>query len=240
MKDRIFQETLARPEDFQFSPKVAEVFDDMLVRSVPFYKETIAMITRILEGFLAPRALVYDLGCSTGTTLIELARRLEHLDLQLVGVDSSPAMIEKAVLKAEVYSKKEHVQFVEADILSCVLREPSAILLNYTLQFVRPLQRQAFVQRLYDSLQPGGVLVVCEKTIAESAVLNRSFIDFYLDFKRGQGYSEIEIAQKREALENVLVPFAAGENIKMLRQAGFKEVEQFFQWFNFSSFVAIK
>lgn len=198
------------------------------------------MVSKILQRFLEPRALVYDLGCSTGTTLIELARRLEDLELELIGVDSSPAMIEKAVLKAEVYSKRDQLRFIEADILDFELQECAAIIMNYTLQFVRPLQRQQFVERLYRSLRPGGVLIVCEKTISASPMLNRGFIEFYLGFKREQGYSEIEIALKREALENVLVPFAAGENLKMLRQAGFKEVEQFFQWFNFSSYVAIK
>lgn len=198
------------------------------------------MTASLLETFVLPGETVYDLGCSTGATLIELVRRLPHLGLQCVGIDSSAAMVEKATLKAEIYTKSERMRFVQADILSCPLEQPAAIFLNYTLQFVRPLQRPAFIERLHASLKPGGILVICEKTISHSPEFNRAYIGFYLDFKRRQGYSEIEIAKKREALENVLVPFSVPENLDLLRKAGFSQVETFFQWFNFSGFVARK
>lgn len=240
MRDTLYNNPAAPVEDFQFSPKVAEVFDDMLERSVPFYKEITAMTASLFESFVGPGETVYDLGCSTGATLIDLARRLPHLGLQCVGIDSSAAMVEKATLKAEIYTKSERMRFVQADILSYPLEQPAAILLNYTLQFVRPLQRPTFIERLQRSLKPGGVLVVCEKTISHSPEFNRAFIGYYLDFKRRQGYSEIEIAKKREALENVLVPFSVAENLDLFRNAGFSQVETFFQWFNFSGFVARK
>ncbi len=240
MKDTLFANPSAPPEDFQFSPKVAEVFDDMLARSVPFYQEISAMAAGLLASFVAPHDVVYDLGCSTGATVIELARRLSDLDLRFVGVDSSAAMVEKARLKAEIYSKSEQIRFIESDILTVPLQGPAAIILNYTLQFIRPLQRPDFLRRLHAALKPGGILLVCEKTISHTPAFNRAFIACYLDFKRRQGYSEIEIAKKREALENVLIPFSAAENLELFRQAGFVEVEQFFQWFNFSGFVARK
>ena len=240
MKDTLFVDPTAPPEDFQFSPKVAEVFDDMLERSVPFYKETMAMAANLLETFVAPHQVVYDLGCSTGATMIELARRLPHRDLHFIGVDSSAAMVKKATLKAELYSKSKQLHFVQADILNFPLREPAAIILHYTLQFIRPLQRLDFLCQLQAALKPGGLLLVCEKTISHHPLFNRAFIGYYLDFKRRQGYSEIEIAKKREALENVLVPFSAAETVELLQKAGFDHVEQFFQWFNFSGFVARK
>lgn len=240
MKDTLFANPAAPPEDFQFSPKVAEVFDDMLARSVPFYQEIIAMAASLLSTFVGPREVIYDLGCSTGATVIELARRLPERDLRFVGVDSSAAMVEKARLKAEIYSKSEQLRFVEADILTVPLAEPGAIILNYTLQFLRPLQRPDFLRRLHAALKPGGILLVCEKTISPTPLFNRAFIGCYLDFKRRHGYSEIEIAKKREALENVLVPFSVAENVALFRQAGFAQVEQFFQWFNFSGFMARK
>jgi tRNA (cmo5U34)-methyltransferase len=240
MKDTLFTDPNAPPEDFQFSPKVAEVFDDMLGRSVPFYRETMAMAASLLDSFVAPNDVVYDLGCSTGATMIELARRLVQRKLRFVGVDSSAAMVAKASLKAEIYSKSEELHFVRDDILTCPLDAPAAIILNYTLQFIRPLQRPDFLRRLHGALKPGGILLVCEKTISHTPAFNRAFIGYYLDFKREQGYSEIEIAKKREALENVLVPFSAAENVALFREAGFASVEQFFQWFNFSGFVARK
>jgi len=240
MKDTLFTDSTSPAQDFQFSPKVAEVFDDMLERSVPFYKEIIAMTASLLATFVGPQQLVYDLGCSTGATVIELARRLAHLQLHFIGVDNSEAMIQKASLKAEIYTKTKAVDFVQADILNFPLRSPAAILLHYTLQFIRPLQRLEFTHRLHTALQPGGLLLVCEKTISHTPDFNRAFISYYLDFKRRQGYSEIEIAKKREALENILVPFSTSETILLLRQAGFEQVEPFFQWFNFSGLVAKK
>ena len=240
MKDTLFADPAAPCQDFQFTPKVAEVFDDMLERCVPFYKETIAMAASLLSSTLRPDDLVYDLGCSTGTTLIELARRLPQRGLHFIGVDSSEAMVAKARLKAEVYSKQEQIRFIQADILEVPLERPAAILLHYTLQFVRPLQRPDFLRRLHSALKPGGVLLVSEKTICHTPTLNRAFIDCHLHFKREHGYSEIEIAKKREALENVLVPFTVAENLELFRKAGFVAAEQFFQWFNFSGFVASK
>lgn len=240
MKDKVFQDKELAAQDFQFTPQVAEVFDDMLERSVPFYKETVGMVASLLEHFVDKHERVYDLGCSTGATLIELSRKLAHLDLHYTGVDNSAAMISKASLKAEMYTCSDKIQFVEADILEFTPEGPSAIIMNYTLQFVRPLLRQDYISKLYDVLKPGGVLVISEKTICHDPILNRSFIKFYLDFKRHQGYSEIEITKKREALENVLVPCSAEENLKMLQTAGFKGVEQYFQWFNFACFIAVK
>ncbi len=240
MKDTLFQDNGDKSEDFSFTPKVAEVFDDMLERSVPFYRESLGMAAQILRSFLEPCDKVYDLGCSTGTTLIHLSRKLDDLNLDLIGVDNSQAMIEKAQRKAEAYSKKDRLQFVEADILDVEIRKAGAILLNYTMQFIRPLERQVFLQRMHSALKPGGIILISEKTICQDSVINRSFIEFYLDFKRNQGYSELEITKKREALENILVPFSKEENMTLLRKAGFQKVDQYFQWFNFSSFMAIK
>lgn len=238
-KDNLFQHDSNR-NDFNFNFQVAEVFDDMLARSIPCYRQVIDMSGRILAKFLQKKDLVIDLGCSTGSTLLELARNLEALELRFTGIDNSRAMIDKAALKAEMFGKQDKVHFEKRDLLELDVKDAGAFLLNYTLQFVRPIERQRLTANLYHSLRPGGVMIVSEKIIFQDSRINRSFIDFYLDFKRNQGYSEIEITRKREALENVLIPFSMDENIRMLRQAGFSTVEPFFQWFNFSSFLAVK
>ena len=237
-KDTLFTDEHSPAQDFRFTEQVAEIFDDMLARSVPFYRETTAMAAELAAAYLRKNDTVYDLGCSTGATLIELARRLEHLSPRFVGVDNSPAMIDKARRKAQSYAKA--VDFICADIIELELEPCGAVVMNYTLQFVRPPQRPAFVKKIYNALRPGGILLLSEKTVAPDSPFNRDFIRFYLNFKRRQGYSEIEISRKREALENVLIPFSVRENIEMLRQAGFAGAEQFFQWFNFSCFVAKK
>lgn len=238
-KDKLFQSG-APGEDFSFNDRVAEVFDDMLNRSVPYYSGVIGGIAELLRLQRLDNRAVYDLGCSTGTTLLELARLLPDINCRFIGIDNAPAMIKKARLKAEMFSKTGAVQFREDDIITAGLDNAGAILCNYTLQFIRPMKRLQFVRRLFDALPAGGLCIVSEKIISHDKKLNRDFIGIHHRFKRRQGYSELEIAAKREALENVLIPFSIEENIDLLRQAGFQSVETFFQWFNFASFAALK
>ena len=238
-RDTIFKID-AVAEDFDFNERVVEVFDDMLYRSVPFYAEVIAASAQLLDAFLLPGDRVYDLGCATGTTLLEFCRLLPDRDLHFIGIDTSIAMLEKARLKAELYSKQDMLSFQAGDITTLEHSNTGAYIVNYTLQFIRPLRREDFLTRLYNSLRPGGVLLLSEKTISHDRRLNREFIDIYHRFKKNKGYSELEIAKKREALENVLIPFSITENIDILRKIGFSTVETYFQWFNFASFIAIK
>jgi tRNA (cmo5U34)-methyltransferase len=238
-KDQLFISG-AVPEDFTFNDTVAEVFDDMLNRSVPYYSAVIDGIAGLLKHQTLQDHTIFDLGCSTGTTLLELARRLPDMNCRFVGIDNAPAMIKKARRKAEMFSRPLSVRFIEDDISTVGLDGAGAIICNYTLQFIRPMTRLQFVRKLYDALPAGGMCIVSEKVISHDRKLNREFIDMHHQFKRRQGYSELEIAAKREALENVLVPFSIEENIDLLHQAGFQSVDTFFQWFNFASFVALK
>ena len=227
-------------EDFSFNEQVAEVFDDMLDRSIPMYRTVIELTAAMIRRLAAPGSYIIDLGCSTGTTLLTLSRLLPDLDCNFVGIDNAPAMIDKARRKAEMYSKSAVIEFRSQDITQADLQGADIILCNYTLQFIRPMLRAEFVRRLYDNLAPGGMLIISEKVISTQSLLNRTCIDIYHDFKREQGYSELEIAGKREALENVLIPFSVQENIDLLRKSGFAEVEMFFKWINFASFIAVK
>jgi len=238
-KDTLFQ-TDSIAEDFTFSQRVVEVFDDMVDRSVPFYQEVIRATALLLAGSLEPEDQVIDLGCATGTSLLELTRMLSDKSLKFIGVDSSKAMLDKARLKCELFSKQDSTTFVEEDITRLHKPGTGAFILNYTLQFIRPLLRKDFLHRLYEDLRPGGLLILSEKIICSDSRLNREYIDIYHQFKRERGYSELEIAKKREALENVLIPFSIEENKTLLRSVGFRSVETFFQWFNFASFVAVK
>lgn len=227
-------------EDFVFNDRVVEVFDDMLDRSIPFYRQVIDAQAQLLNVYLNQGDKVYDLGCATGTTLLEFSRQLEHKGLQFIGIDNSAPMLDKARLKSELYSKQESLSFSLEDITTFDHPETGGIILNYTLQFIRPLQREIFLQRLFESLRPGGIILISEKVINHDRRLNREYIDIYHRFKKSRGYSELEIAKKREALENVLIPFSTEENKTMLKKCGFESVESYFQWFNFISFIAIK
>lgn len=238
-KDTLF-EIAKVAEDFIFTERVVEVFDDMVDRSIPFYKEVIGATAHLLDRLLLPGDTIYDLGCATGTSLIALSRLLHQPGLAFVGIDNSRAMLDKARLKAELHGKEEQISFLLEDIIDFSHPGAGAIVCNYTLQFIRPLQRSDFLRRIALSLRPGGVLVLSEKIISHQPQLNRQFIDIYHQFKKSRGYSELEIAKKREALENVLIPFSLSENAAMLEAAGFSAVESYFRWFNFASLVAIK
>ncbi len=238
-KDTIYKNPQA-PSDFTFNSRVAEVFDDMLQRSVPCYHQVIDMVATLLGRFTVKGEKVYDLGCSTGTTILELSRRMAGREIEFIGIDNSPAMIDKAILKAEMLAGKNSIRFLNGDISTVELEPCAACILNYTLQFIRPMVRQSFLTRLYETLKPGGVLIISEKIIFHDLQINRAFIDFYHEFKKNQGYTETEIARKRAALENILIPFSIRENSELLQNAGFNHVETFFQWYNFASFLALK
>jgi tRNA (cmo5U34)-methyltransferase len=234
-RDEIFTRPVSGA--FEFDEKVAAVFDDMIDRSVPFYAHNLALIADLLARRLQSGASVLDLGSSTGTLLIELARRRPGA-LHLIGVDNAPAMVERARKKADALDAD--VTFVCDDILSYEFGRPDAIVANYTLQFIRPLDRLALVQKIHDALRPDGWFVLSEKILMNDKRLDRLVIDVYYDFKRAQGYSDTEIMRKREALENVLVPYTIDENKTMLKNAGFESVDTIFQWGNFVTMVAAK
>lgn len=227
-------------EDFTFNEDVAEIFDDMLDRSIPCYQTVIKLSAALIRQLSAPGSNVYDLGCSTGTTLLTLSRLLADMKLNFTGIDNAPAMLEKARRKAEMYGRSSVITFHSDDIIRANLPGADVILCQYTMQFIRPLQRPQFIRRLHDCLNPGGMLLLSEKVISHNSRLNRKYIEIYHDFKRQQGYSELEIAAKREALENILIPFSIRENVNLLKEGGFTEVETFFQWVNFASFAALK
>ena len=234
MKDNVFNKPIQK--QFEFDEEVANVFDDMLNRSVPFYKENLNLQINILKNFLKPNDKIVDLGSSTGTFLIELDKKIKNLNL--IGIDNSPAMVKKANLKAKAFGS--NAKFIEADFLKYDFSNSNAIIANYTIQFVRPLKREKLIQKIYNSLVKNGIFLMSEKLITENKKLNKIMIDIYYDFKKKMGYSEYEIARKREALENVLIPYTMQENIEMLKNAGFKDVEVIFRWNNFATFIAFK
>ena len=239
VRDTLF-DTKAPADKFEFNDRVAEVFDDMLDRSVPFYKQVIEMTSQILERSLLTGDAVYDLGCSTGTMLLHLARTLESKNLRFVGVDNSKAMLDKALRKAEMFSLDDRIVFIQQDITQADFSGAGGVILNYTLQFIKPAVRSEFLKKIYNGLRTRGILILSEKVVTRDKEMNEQFQGSYYQYKKRRGYSELEIANKREALENVLIPLPIQENMDMLLQAGFTRVETFFQWFNFVSIVACK
>ncbi|WP_169784102.1 carboxy-S-adenosyl-L-methionine synthase CmoA [Campylobacter curvus] len=234
MRDEIFKEPIKK--QFEFDDFVVSVFDDMIGRSVPFYDVSGKLVSEILAKILPSKARVIDLGCSTATSLL-LLNQLRG-DLVLEGVDSSSAMIENARKKAKAYGAR--IKFSVGDALESQICQMDAVMMNYTLQFIRPPKRAQLVKSIYDGLNEGGVFVFSEKIIYEDKKFAKNMIEIYENYKEKQGYSRYEIAQKREALENVLIPYTEEENRTLALSAGFKRVESVFKWGNFMTFLAFK
>jgi tRNA (cmo5U34)-methyltransferase len=240
-RDRVFQ-TDDKPQEFVFDEKVAGVFDDMLNRSVPFYAEVQRMVVELALHLVDDDGVVYDVGSSTGTTLIGIASALgPESRVRFRGLEPSEAMRERCARKLASLDRPERIE-VLPDTIESMSELPDArvVCMLYTLQFVRPIHRRRVLEMVHRSLRPGGCLLLAEKILAGEPALRRLYIELYHDYKRRSGYTNTEIARKREALENVLVPFSSEENVQLLREVGFGLVEPAFRWYNFALYLAIK
>jgi tRNA (cmo5U34)-methyltransferase len=238
--DRFFSQRLDQISDFAFNDAVAAVFDDMVSRSVPFYAEIQRMLAELASAFAVEGSHIYDLGCSTGTTLALLHQSLP-VSARLYGVDNSADMLAKCRDKLAARGLEGAIELRQADLDEGVqIENASVVMLTLTLMFVRPLNRERLIRSIHAGMNDNGCLLVVEKVLGDGSLFNRLFIERYYDFKRRMGYSELEITQKREALENILVPYRLQENRNLLMGAGFREVEVFFKWYNFAGFVAVK
>jgi len=235
MKDYVFNQPIKK--QFEFDADVAAVFDDMLQRSVPFYAEALKLTSRFARLYLKEHGRLYDLGCSTASQLLDIERGLDY-PAALIGIDNARAMLEQAVKKTEAFGSS--VEVYEGDILTYPYKEADVMLSNYTLQFIRPPVREVLLRRIYSSLNDEGAFIFSEKVISADKKLNKELIDCYYDYKKEQGYSAYEIMQKREALENVLVPYTEQENIDMALRCGFRHCEVIFRWANFATFIALR
>ena len=203
-------------------------------------REIQKMTGQLAADYAVAGTRIYDLGCATGTTMILMDKSISA-DVTLVGVDNSADMLDKCREKLEVANVVKPFELVEADLNRDVeIENASVVLLVLTLQFVRPLYRERLMKRIFDGLIPGGCVILVEKVLGESSHLNRLFIEHYYQMKRSMGYSNLEIAQKREALENVLIPYRLTENLELLAKLGFTQEDTFFKWYNFCGIVAVK
>jgi tRNA (cmo5U34)-methyltransferase len=234
-KDKVFTEKISKK--FEFDEAVASVFDDMLSRSVPFYDEVRRLVISLILAEQREGKKILDLGSSTAKFLLDLHSKMS-VPMHLKGVDNSQAMLDRAIQKCQAFGA--HIKLEYADMLEYNYVQEDVIVANYTLQFIRPIQRLELVNKIYNGLKDDGIFIFSEKVVFEDKQLDKQMIDIYYAYKKEQGYSEYEIAQKREALENVLIPFTIKENIQMCKDAGFTKIETVFQWANFITFVVKK
>lgn len=240
-KDTIY----AAPQDvagFKFDAAVAAVFPDMIQRSVPGYSSVVAMSGFLAQRFAQDNTRLYDLGCSLGATSLAMAIALEKSERKtcsIIAVDNSQEMLAKASEKTADATSVD-IQFQQADILDLQPTEASLIALNYTLQFIAPNERDGLIGRLAAATVKDGVLILSEKIAFEDSTVNDLFADLHHDFKRSNGYSDLEISQKRASLDNILIPETIGQHRQRLLDGGFSRVELWFQCLNFASLVAFK
>jgi len=237
MRDKIYKDKMDISR-FTFDQKVVNVFDDMVLRSVPGYKQMIELIGLAGRKYPVANSNVYDLGCSTGAVTLSITSNLKLASVKIFSIDNSKEMIEQC--RKNLLGTKANIQYICDDIENIQFENASLIVLNLTLQFINPKYRSDLVKRIFKSLLPGGALIISEKIIHENEEINKSLIDLHESFKRENGYSETEIAQKRKAIEEVLIPESIEHHLRRLNDAGFKKPFVQMQCINFASFLAIK
>ncbi|WP_373766506.1 carboxy-S-adenosyl-L-methionine synthase CmoA [Glaesserella sp.] len=239
-KDTLFSAPIEKLGDFTFDESVAEVFPDMIQRSVPGYSNIITAIGMLAARFVTPQSNVYDLGCSRGAGILSIRRNIHVPSVKIIGVDNSAPMVERCRRHLDAYHSDIPVEILCDDIRRIDIKNASMVVLNFTLQFLPPDDRLALLRNIYQGLNPNGVLVLSEKFTFADETMNTLLIDLHHTFKRANGYSELEVSQKRTALENVMRTDSIDTHKLRLRQAGFSQIELWFQCFNFGSMVAVK
>lgn len=227
------------PKPFSFNEEVANVFDDMVKRSVPFYDEVARILLSLAKHYCASGSKIYDIGCSTGSTLLLLSQNIKY-PLNLVGIDNSESMIIRAKEKLSLSKSEDRKQVYCQSALDFDYEDASLVICNYTLQFISVRERKKLLSKIYSGLCKGGMFFLSEKIRYSDAEMQEAITAIYEEYKLSKGYSQNEIERKKESLENVLVPVTLEEQIAWLKDCGFHNIEVAFKWHCFVSLVAIK
>ena len=240
LTDTLYANPLAQVDSFTFDESVVNVFPDMIKRSVPGYATIINMIGNLAERYAQSDSYCYDLGCSLGAATLAMRHRIQAANCKIIGVDNSQAMLTRCQQVIAADSAEICVELQHADLYEYHVHNASVVVLNFTLQFISLEKRAAILRNIYAGLKPNGVLIISEKLAFEDKQHQALMIELHHNFKRSNGYSDLEIAQKRTAIENVLIPETLITHRNRLKEAGFNSVDVWFQCFNFASLIAIK
>jgi len=237
-QDRLFAKSRATTSGFRFDEKVVRVFPDMISRSVPGYELVIPMIGMLARRYAQPDSNIYDLGCSLGAASLAMALAVKAEGTEIIAVDNSEAMVARCRQRVAESDVAVPVDMRLENMLDTPIENASVVVLNFTLQFLDRGQRQGLVNRIAAGMRSGGALIISEKICFEDEQEQQDQTAWHHDFKRTQGYSELEIAQKRDALDNVLQPDTEARHIQRLQQAGLRNPRRWFQCFSFASYIA--
>lgn len=239
-KDSLYASPVGEVGAFKFDETVAGVFPDMIQRSVPGYSAIISAIGLLAGRFARDHSVCYDLGCSLGAATLSMRHQIEAEHCRIIAVDNSEAMVTRFQQALQQDQAPIAVEVRCQDILDVAIENASVVVLNFTLQFIPLEQRLSLLQKIYRGLLPGGILILSEKLKFDDERQQELQTQMHHAFKKAHGYSELEISQKRSALENVLVPETFAQHQNRLRQVGFSSAEVWFQYFNFASIIALK
>lgn len=238
--DLIYSNPQVQVKDFAFDAQVVEVFPDMISRSVPGYNTIIDTIGRLSQRFVQKNTVIYDLGCSLGAATLAIRTGINVKDCKIIAVDNSAAMVKRCKMHINAFKGETPVEVIEGNIQDIKIENASMVVLNFTLQFIDKAERQALINNIAKGINTGGILIISEKISHGNLVIDKHLVDLHHDFKRANGYSELEVAQKRTALEKVMRTDSIEQHMERLNKAGFSHVSPWFQCFNFISFMAIK
>jgi tRNA (cmo5U34)-methyltransferase len=238
--DLIYSKVQKQVKNFTFDAQVVEVFPDMIARSVPGYNTIIDTIGRLSQQFAQENSNIYDLGCSLGAATLAMRKNISAKNCKIIGVDNSSDMVKRCKMHVEAFKGNTPITIIEGNIQDITIENASMVVLNFTLQFIEKSQRQALLSKISNGLKPGGLLVLSEKISHGDQVIDELLVDLHHQFKRDNGYSELEVAQKRSALEKIMLTDSFDLHQKRLKEAGFNHSSIWFQCFNFVSMIAIK
>ncbi len=239
-QDQLYSQPREAISGFVFDDSVVKVFEDMIGRSVPGYATLLSMFPVLARTFVTQNSRCYDLGCSLGASTLAIQQGIDVENVDIMAVDNSPAMIEKCRELTSQHRSKARVLVKQADVCELEISNASLVIMNFTLQFIPESQRKSLIKKIYSGLNLGSVFVLSEKVNAKNTIEQSRLTSLHHAFKKANGYSDLEISQKRSAIENVLIAETVEQHISRLKQAGFSEVLVWFQCFNFVSFLAIK
>lgn len=239
-RDQIYQNSQEQIDPFRFDERVVKVFPDMIERSVPGYRPILEQLPLITRRVVKPHSRVYDLGCSLGAATLSMRRAIQVEDCRIIAIDCSEAMVNRCREVVDTDNSRVPVEVIQSDILTHPIENASLVVMNFTLQFIEPGARQSLINRIAAGLLPGAALVIAEKITFDDAAEQELMTEWHHDFKRAQGYSDLEIAQKRAALENVMIPDTAQTHEQRFAAAGLVRYSQWFRCLNFSAFIAFK
>lgn len=244
-RDTLYNKPWQQVPPFEFNQEVVMVFDDMIHRSVPGYNTIITRQAQLIQHFYQPQTLIYDLGCSHGNLGLSLCNQFPKMDFNMIAVDNSYPMLAAytqrlADATGPYHDVHRNINLICADIGALRLSNASVVTINFTLQFLPISQRDRLIKEIYSALVPGGILLLSEKIYHCRPSIASLQKEFHHRFKRENGYSDLEISQKREALEDVLIPETIEDHANRMDRAGFNDRDIWYKWFNFCGWICFK